>query len=191
MWPPCSLRSRPPRGGRVNAFGPPCGIDMKVLNLRCAHDHRFEGWFASDDDYTSQLARGLVGCPLCADTAIERLPSAPRLNVANLREQPAAHPDSQPVAMQDAWMRAVRHVMAEHRGRRRTFRRGGPAHPLRRKRRPRHPRSRHARGCTSHCGRRASRVVAMPDAGGPQGTAPVALRGCGPGSSARPGRAPA
>lgn len=80
---------------------------MKVLNLRCAHDHRFEGWFASDDDYTSQQARGLVECPLCADTAIERLPSAPRLNVANLREPAAV----QPVAMQEAWMRAVRHVM--------------------------------------------------------------------------------
>ena len=81
---------------------------MKVLNLRCARDHRFEGWFASDEDFVSQHDRGLVGCPLCADTAIERLPTAPRLNVANLREKPAA----EPVAMQEAWMRAVRHVMA-------------------------------------------------------------------------------
>ena len=62
---------------------------MKVLNLRCARDHRFEGWFASDEDFVSQHDRGLVGCPLCADTAIERLPTAPRLNVANLREKPA------------------------------------------------------------------------------------------------------
>jgi len=23
---------------------------MKVLNLQCAHQHDFEGWFASDDD---------------------------------------------------------------------------------------------------------------------------------------------
>jgi hypothetical protein len=80
---------------------------MKVLNLRCAHDHRFEGWFASEDDFVAQHDRGLVECPLCADKAIERLPSAPRLNVANLREQSAA----QPVAMQRAWMRAVRQVM--------------------------------------------------------------------------------
>ncbi|TMH00761.1 MAG: DUF1178 family protein, partial [Betaproteobacteria bacterium] len=55
---------------------------MKVLNLRCAHDHRFEGWFASDDDYQSQRERGLVECPLCGDAAVERLPSAPRLNLS-------------------------------------------------------------------------------------------------------------
>ena len=55
---------------------------MKVLNLRCANEHGFEGWFASEEDFQSQMLRGLVECPLCADTAIERLPSAPRLNVA-------------------------------------------------------------------------------------------------------------
>ena len=54
---------------------------MKVLNLRCAHDHRFEGWFASGEDFETQSAGGLVECPLCGDKAIERLPSAPRLNV--------------------------------------------------------------------------------------------------------------
>lgn len=58
---------------------------MKVLDLRCAHDHRFEGWFGSADDYATQRERGLVSCPLCGDVAIERLPSAPHLNVAHLR----------------------------------------------------------------------------------------------------------
>ena len=42
---------------------------MKVLNLRCANGHGFEGWFASDDDFIAQHGRGLVECPLCADTA--------------------------------------------------------------------------------------------------------------------------
>lgn len=58
---------------------------MKVLDLRCAHDHRFEGWFGSADDYLSQRERGLVSCPVCGDGAIERVPSAPHLNVAHLR----------------------------------------------------------------------------------------------------------
>jgi hypothetical protein len=31
---------------------------MKVFDLACEHDHRFEGWFASADDYDAQLARG-------------------------------------------------------------------------------------------------------------------------------------
>ena len=53
---------------------------MKVLNLRCSHQHSFEGWFASEDDFQSQLTRGLIECPLCADKGVQKLPSAPRLN---------------------------------------------------------------------------------------------------------------
>jgi hypothetical protein len=65
---------------------------MKVLNLRCAHEHRFEGWFGSDDDFVSQCERGLIACPLCDDKTVSRLPSAPRLNVSTQRgdDQPAA-----------------------------------------------------------------------------------------------------
>ncbi len=54
---------------------------MKVLNLQCAHQHSFEGWFASEDDFQSQLARGLVECPMCSDKAVQKMPSAPRLNL--------------------------------------------------------------------------------------------------------------
>jgi len=54
---------------------------MKVLNLQCAHLHSFEGWFASEDDFQTQLARGLIECPMCADKGIHKLPSAPRLNL--------------------------------------------------------------------------------------------------------------
>ena len=54
---------------------------MKVLNLLCAHQHAFEGWFASEDDFQGQLARGMVECPLCADKGIQKMPSAPRLNL--------------------------------------------------------------------------------------------------------------
>ena len=53
---------------------------MKVLDLQCAHQHVFEGWFGSEDDYRSQLARGLLTCPVCGDAAVQRLISAPRLN---------------------------------------------------------------------------------------------------------------
>lgn len=54
---------------------------MKVLNLQCAHQHSFEGWFASEDDFQAQLSSGLIECPLCADKSIQKLPSAPRLNL--------------------------------------------------------------------------------------------------------------
>ena len=85
---------------------------MKVLNLRCAHDHRFEGWFGSDNDFQSQHERGLVECPLCSDKAITRLPSAPRLNVSKLREAAPARPaDDAEAQRQSHWIRAVRHMM--------------------------------------------------------------------------------
>jgi len=63
---------------------------MKVLNLQCAHQHEFEGWFGSEDDFTSQLARGLVSCPLCGDAQIEKKLSAPRLNLRTARGEASA-----------------------------------------------------------------------------------------------------
>lgn len=91
---------------------------MKVLNLQCAHQHGFEGWFASEDDFQSQLARQLVACPVCGDTGVAKLPSAPRLNLgatASPAEQAApapSEPDPQRAARQAAWLKMVRHVMA-------------------------------------------------------------------------------
>lgn len=55
---------------------------MKVLDLQCTQGHAFEGWFSSEDDFQSQLARQLVECPLCGDRAVAKLPSAPRLNLS-------------------------------------------------------------------------------------------------------------
>ena len=56
---------------------------MKVVDLRCAQDHRFEGWFASDADEAAQRERGLLACPLCGDADVSRMPSAPRLNLSS------------------------------------------------------------------------------------------------------------
>ena len=87
---------------------------MKVLNLRCAHDHRFEGWFSSVEDFHSQGERGLVACPLCDDKTIARLPSAPRLNISTLRGDAAAPPGEAEVARaraQGRWLRAVRDMI--------------------------------------------------------------------------------
>lgn len=87
---------------------------MKVLDLRCANGHRFEGWFASDDDFMSQNGRGLVECPVCSDKVVTRMPSAPRLNLSQSREAPpqSAPQPPQPADLQAAWMNAVRQVLA-------------------------------------------------------------------------------
>jgi hypothetical protein len=62
---------------------------MKVFNLQCSAQHQFEGWFASEEDYTSQGERGLLECPLCGDKSVHRLPSAPRLNLGAAEPAPA------------------------------------------------------------------------------------------------------
>lgn len=87
---------------------------MKVLNLRCANGHGFEGWFGSEDDFLDQNGRGLIGCPLCADRVIGRMPSAPRLNLSGAREQvpPTQTALPGPADMQAAWLAGVRKLMA-------------------------------------------------------------------------------
>ena len=62
---------------------------MKVLDLQCAQQHVFEGWFGSEDDFQRQLSRGLVQCPLCGDADIVKRLSAPRLNLGSARERSA------------------------------------------------------------------------------------------------------
>ncbi|MDR5750977.1 MULTISPECIES: DUF1178 family protein [unclassified Caballeronia] len=68
---------------------------MKVLDLKCSHEHRFEGWFASTEAFESQLSRGLVACPVCSTVEVSRMPSAPRLNLSSSRNDSAP---SQPQA---------------------------------------------------------------------------------------------
>lgn len=85
---------------------------MKVLNLRCANGHGFEGWFASDDEFMAQNGQGLIECPLCADRIITRMPSAPRLNLSHPREPAPAEAPPTP-ALQAQWVDAMRRVLEQ------------------------------------------------------------------------------
>ena len=58
---------------------------VKVLDLQCGQHHVFEGWFGSEDDFQSQLTRGLVTCPMCGDSHVTKKLSAPRLNLNTSR----------------------------------------------------------------------------------------------------------
>ncbi len=72
---------------------------MKVLDLQCSHQHVFEGWFGSEDDYQSQLAHGLLTCPICGDASVSKKLSAPRLNLSTRRgDRDVAGGASQPVS---------------------------------------------------------------------------------------------
>ncbi len=96
---------------------------MKVFNLGCEHGHTFEGWFASADAFEEQSRNGLLSCPMCESGRIERLPSAPRLNLSGAQapggqasvsatgegqRQPMAQPTAQ--QLQALWLKMAQHI---------------------------------------------------------------------------------
>lgn len=50
---------------------------MITYDLRCASAHIFEGWFASSAAYDDQQSRRLLCCPVCGDTSIAKVLTAP------------------------------------------------------------------------------------------------------------------
>lgn len=54
---------------------------MIVFDLLCGHNHRFEGWFGSAEDFASQKERRLLSCPTCGSAEVKRVPSAARVNL--------------------------------------------------------------------------------------------------------------
>ena len=72
---------------------------MIVFDLLCGGGHRFEGWFGSADDFSSQKQRQLLSCPVCGAAGVERVPSAARLNLGAV-EPAARKPDPTAVQME-------------------------------------------------------------------------------------------
>ena len=60
---------------------------MIVFDLGCENNHRFEGWFASGDDFEQQRERKLITCPVCSNANVVRLP-----HVSHLKSSPSARP---------------------------------------------------------------------------------------------------
>ena len=53
---------------------------MIVYDLACDQEHKFEGWFSSQDDFDKQVSNGQLSCPTCGSTTISKQLSAPYLN---------------------------------------------------------------------------------------------------------------
>jgi hypothetical protein len=47
--------------------------------LHCAKGHDFESWFPNSAAYDKQVKRGLVSCPSCGSTKVEKAIMAPKL----------------------------------------------------------------------------------------------------------------
>ena len=52
---------------------------MIRYSLACERGHEFESWFANSSAYDKQAKRGLVACPMCGSTKVEKAIMAPRL----------------------------------------------------------------------------------------------------------------
>ena len=64
---------------------------MIIFDLRCtAQGHVFEAWFGSNEDYEAQHARGLVACPICGATALEKAPMAPAVGARGNKQDIAS-----------------------------------------------------------------------------------------------------
>ena len=79
---------------------------MIRYNLICDKRHEFESWFQDSAAYDKQAKRGLVACPLCGSSKVEKAIMAPRLarkdksSAINVPENAAPAPaPSAPVAM--------------------------------------------------------------------------------------------
>lgn len=60
-------------------------MSLKVFDLQCHSGHVFEGWFGSADDYDKQRDRGILVCPVCESNQVNKMLSAPRLNMGKGR----------------------------------------------------------------------------------------------------------
>lgn len=76
---------------------------MIVFDLECqAAGHRFEGWFASSEDFAHQQERGLVTCPHCGGGDVRKAPMAPAVGRKGNQVETPARPrpiSNAPVAM--------------------------------------------------------------------------------------------
>ena len=65
---------------------------MVVYDLICDAEHRFEGWFPSFEGYQEQVKKGLIACPSCGSTQVEKLPHACAVHVK--KDLPAPRPET-------------------------------------------------------------------------------------------------
>ncbi len=61
---------------------------MIKYTLICDADHEFEVWFSKSSDFDDQAPKGLIACPYCGSTQVEKGIMAP--NVSTSRKKEAA-----------------------------------------------------------------------------------------------------
>ncbi|MGS1094212.1 DUF1178 family protein [Aquamicrobium terrae] len=78
---------------------------MIRFSLVCEHDHEFEAWFRSGDDFDTQKKRGFIDCPSCGSSKVEKALMAPAVSTSAKQEKMA-------LAMGEAQRRALEEMKA-------------------------------------------------------------------------------
>jgi hypothetical protein len=65
---------------------------MIHYDLICKKGHAFDGWFGSSRAYDEQAHQGLVSCPLCGSTEVEKQLMTPGLPIKSNRKSEAKQP---------------------------------------------------------------------------------------------------
>ncbi len=79
---------------------------MIAYDLKCHNDHTFEGWFEDAKAFNKQLKAGLIGCPVCDDTRITRIPST-----FAIKGSPTVPSDAPPQPNPEAMAQAIAHYV--------------------------------------------------------------------------------
>jgi hypothetical protein len=52
--------------------------------LQCANSHTFEGWFEDNHAYEDQKKKGMITCPVCNDSCVEKILSPVAIRSSSL-----------------------------------------------------------------------------------------------------------
>ncbi|PPQ34401.1 DUF1178 family protein [Rhodopila globiformis] len=69
---------------------------MIHYQLRCSQDHSFDGWFKDSATFEKQAQLGLIDCPECGSTEVERALMAPALARREARREAVPAPVEAP-----------------------------------------------------------------------------------------------
>jgi hypothetical protein len=81
--------------------------------LACNAGHTFESWFASSAAYDKQVKRGLVDCPVCGSTEVEKTIMAPSLGRSH-KGKAVDIPAPEPAASDNSSDKAPVAMLSEH-----------------------------------------------------------------------------
>jgi hypothetical protein len=82
-------------------------------SLVCDKSHKFDGWFASAAAYDAQKARGLVTCPICLTTTVDKALMSPAIGRAGAEKVSLSIGHPQHAQLRDAMLALRNKVTSE------------------------------------------------------------------------------